>query len=142
MEPLIVRLFIPLSIAITLFLFADFAFEYRALTLANSTVSPHQRRLTGILGITWLLLLTVLGIVAAITFIYRREVSQRRVAEQEAVATGAPRPRQTLDSKIRREKLAFFVPVVVGTVGGLALRRIERSKRQELESDFTAIQPR
>lgn len=135
MEPLVVRLLLPLGVAIILFFVTDFVLTFRLLARRDAEVSAREKRRIRIRGIAGLLLITLLSMAATITFAYRKHVSERRVREQEAATPGDARPRQALRRQIQREKLALFVPIIVGGTSGLTLRRLERSKQRGAQDD-------
>ena len=128
-DPLIVRILIPLGFAIALFFVVDFVVTLKHLALVTGRhAESRTRRRTKIRGLAGILLITLLGIVAAVTFQYRRTVSERRVQEHEAVNPDDPRPRQNLRELVKLELLAFLVPAVLGSLSGLVLRRIEQRR--------------
>jgi hypothetical protein len=146
MDPLIVRLLIPLGILSTLFFLADFVVTSRWLARnAGKAEVAEGRKRNRALGIGGLLLVTVLGIVAAVTFAYRREVSLRRVQEQEALTPSDTSAREALQARVRLEYLALIVPVVLGSASGLILRRLDRrwrTMKANLVADTTFLNPR
>jgi hypothetical protein len=132
MDPLIVRLLIPLGILSTVFFAADFIVTSRWLARnAGRTEVTEGRKRNRALGIGGLFLVTLLGIVAAVTFAYRREVSLRRVREHEAQTPSDSSARETLQRRAPLEFLALLVPVVVGSTSGLVLRRLDRRWRAQ-----------
>ena len=120
------RLLIPLGVAALLFFAVDFLLTARVLMRPESEVTTHERRRTRIFGLAGLLLLTVLGVVAAVTFTYRHEMTKRETnGRRESV--GRPLASQ---GQIRAEMLAFLVPFTVGAVSGVTLRWMERVRRR------------
>jgi hypothetical protein len=130
MDPLLVRLLIPLGVVATLFFVADFVVTSRWLArqAGRPTVTEGRKR-NRILGITGLLLLTILGIVGAVTFEFRRNVSMRHVRDRESEAPGDTSARESLKKKVKLEYLACLGPFVIGSISGLTLRWLDRRWR-------------
>jgi hypothetical protein len=119
-EPLIVRLFVPFGVALTLFFAVDFVLALRLLTRPASQVSPRERRRTGLLGLAGLALVMLLGMAGAMTAAYRWHANPGH-------PMGEGHRRRT-----RLELLAFLVPITVGGISGLTLRLIERARRSQV----------
>ena len=108
MEPLIVRLLVPLGVAVAIVFLVDFALSLPVLRRPPSEVSERLRRRSRLLGLSGIALVTILSLVGAATFVYRR-------SEQQKVT--------------KVELCAFFLPLSTGIVSGLVLKRIERSNQ-------------
>ena len=130
MDPLMVRLLIPLGVLTTMFFIADFILTSRWLARQDGspTVTEGRKR-NRVLGISGLLLLTVLGIVGAVTFEFRRNVSMRHVNGRESQVPGDTAAREALKKRIRLEYLACLGPFVIGSISGLTLRWLDRRWR-------------
>jgi hypothetical protein len=136
MDPLIVRLLVPLGVTTALYFVVDFLVTSRWLARhAGSLAETGGRKRVRVMGLVGLLLITALGIVGAVTFHYRRDVSLQKVRAQELSSPGASAAREALREQVRLECLAVFGPIVIGSVIGLALRSLERRRRRARQGE-------